>query len=71
MKQVKIPNPRRFDLVYRGSEGDKMYQVSLPVEKTADSFTAYAFGKGIRTFKFDKVLSMTEIRPVAQVLLTV
>jgi len=62
--KVHIPEPRKFRLKYRTERGAvKEYDISTPIEKGRDYFTAYAFKKGIRSFKMDRLIDIYAIRP--------
>lgn len=58
---VILPPAQKFSLTYNSSKGYKCYRVSAPIEITEEGFTAYAFNKGIRTFKFDKIVNLEPI----------
>jgi hypothetical protein len=59
---VIIPEPLKFNLVYRNAKGEtKTHEVSGPIEKNGTSFTAYSFGKGIRTFLLNRIVSLTKV----------
>lgn len=54
--KILIPNVQRYTLTYKNQRGEvKTYEVSPPIEKSDDSMTVYAFGKGIRTFKIARI----------------
>ena len=57
-----IPTPRKFRLKYRTSANEtKDYEISNPISKTDKTFTAYAFGRGIRSFRLDQILDIVAI----------
>lgn len=57
--KIIIPEPIRFKLTYQKDNGDTNdYSVLGIIGKTSDSFTAYIEGKGIRTFKNNKVVDV-------------
>lgn len=57
--KILIPDVQRYELTYKNQKGEvKMYSISPPIEKSQDSMTVYAFGHGIRTFKFNKILDI-------------
>ena len=58
-----IPAPRRYLLHYETAAGEyKTYEISLPIEKHDNRFTAYAFGGGgVKSFLYAGVKSLREI----------
>lgn len=57
--KLLIPEVAKYDLLYEKADGQReKYVISPPIEKAENSFTAYAFGKGIRTFVNDRVLNI-------------
>jgi len=51
-----FPEPAKYRLQYRNSRGElKTYTISNPIEANIAAFTSYAFGRGIRTFKRDRI----------------
>lgn len=61
MAKLRIPKPQNYLLIYEGKEGLKQYNVSLPIDKTDTEITVYAFGKGVRTFKVNKIVDMRRL----------
>jgi hypothetical protein len=63
-----LPPAQKFWLVYDGETEKsktgkpKYYIISAPIEMTEEDFTAYAFKKGVRTFKFAKILKLGSLR---------
>jgi len=56
-----LPNPAKYKMVYRDHKGRcKTYTISNPIEAKTDSFTAYAYGRGIRTFKKNRILKLNK-----------
>lgn len=60
MKKTKIliPNVQKYTLKYRKSNGKTENYIVTLIEKKEKGMTCYAFGKGIRTFNFDRILAI-------------
>jgi len=58
----KLPAARKFFIKYRKANGQIFsYRISAPIEETEDLFTAYAFGRGCRSFKRSGVIELRQI----------
>lgn len=52
LPRVVFPRASKYSLDYVRADGSiGNYTISNPIEATDDSITAYAFGKGVRSFK--------------------
>ena len=57
-----FPNPAKYTISYVKADGSMgNYTISNPIEASQDSITAYAFGRGIRTFKKARVRSFSKV----------
>lgn len=57
-----FPNPAKYSIEYVKADGTVgNYTISNPIEANTDSITAYAFGRGVRTFKKPRVRSFSKI----------
>ena len=53
-----LPNPTKFAMMYENRRGEvKRYEV-VPISREGDSFVAYAFGRGVRRFRNQGVVSI-------------
>lgn len=51
-----FPPPSKYSITYRTEKGEiKDYEISNPIGANNASITAYAFKRGIRTFKKDRI----------------
>jgi len=54
-----LPTPRKYHLVYRNKRGQQNeYTISNPIEFNENALTAYAFGRGIRSFIPMRIVSI-------------
>lgn len=67
MKNICIPNPTLYEIEYVDADGKKTTRTIVPISQTKDAITAYCYlHHGIRTFKKDKIESITSTSgPVA------
>lgn len=57
-----FPKAAKYSMEYVKSDNTLgTYVISNPIDSNSESFTAYAFGRGIRTFKKSKVRSFNKI----------
>jgi hypothetical protein len=57
-----FPPAAKYSITYRTSEGKiKDYEISNPIEANTDQITAYAFGRGVRTFKKNRISRLTKV----------
>lgn len=61
-KAIVFPKPAKYTMTYKKSNGEvENYTISNPIEETGSDFTAYAFNRGVRTFKKAGVLSFEKV----------
>jgi hypothetical protein len=59
-ESILLPAPQTFSLRYRTEDNEvKSYTISVPIAASEETFTAYAFKRGIRTFKNARVLALS------------
>jgi len=62
MEPVVFPEAAKYSIDYVKADGKVgKYTISNPIESNKDSITAYAFGRGVRTFKMDRVRSFSRV----------
>jgi hypothetical protein len=55
---VVVPVPTAMEFSYtKADKSIKYYPRVVPIEIKGDSFSAYVFGEGVRSFRFDRILS--------------
>jgi len=60
-KTVAFPTATKYSLTYQKASGEVgNYTISAPIEANNESIVAYAFGRGIRTFKKSRVRSFSK-----------
>jgi hypothetical protein len=58
-----FPQAAKYEVTYTKANGEtNQYTVSNPIEEDANSFTAYVFGRGVRTFIKSRVRSFTKAK---------
>ncbi len=56
-----FPPAAKYEVTYTKANGEtNKYLISNPIEEDADSFTAYVFGRGVRTFIKRRVSSFNK-----------
>lgn len=56
-----LPPASKYNITYTKKDGSvEQYTISNPLEVNEVNFTAYAFGKGVRSFNKDRVLSFAK-----------
>ena len=59
---IVFPKPSKYSIVYKTLDGKvDTYQISNPLSADNDKITAYAFGKGIRSFKKANISAFEKI----------
>jgi len=54
---IVFPKPAKYSITYERADGKtRNYVISNPIEDNGDSFVAYAYERGIRTFVKERVL---------------
>lgn len=57
-----FPPAAKYEITYTKANGEtSTYVISNPIEEDATSFTAYAFGRGVRTFIKSRVRSFARV----------
>ncbi|HYG36510.1 MAG TPA: hypothetical protein VEC99_17080 [Clostridia bacterium] len=57
-----FPPAAKYELTYTKANGETMdYLISNPIEEDAESFTAYVFGRGVRTFIKSRVSRFSKV----------
>jgi hypothetical protein len=58
---TSLPKAKFYHLVYRKANGQcKSYRITNPLETTDTDFTTYCKNHGIRKFKLNRVVTLTE-----------
>ena len=61
-KALVFPEPSKYSIEYMKADGSMgNYVISNPIEASNDAVTAYAFGRGVRTFKKARVRSFSKV----------
>jgi hypothetical protein len=59
IKKVNALPVAKYSIKYKKENGQiSEYTISQPIEKDDSKITAYAFGKGIRSFKVERILAL-------------
>lgn len=57
-----FPPAAKYEITYTKANGETVeYVMSNPIEEDADSFTAYVFGRGVRTFIKSRVSKLSQV----------
>jgi len=61
-KSLVFPPAAKYNITYTKADGTMgNYMISNPIEANNDSITAYAFGRGVRTFVKSRVRSFSRV----------
>jgi len=60
MKNICIPNPTLYKILYVDAKGEQTSRIIVPISQTEESITAYCYhAHDIRTFKKEGIQSIT------------
>ncbi len=60
MKNICIPNPTLYEIVYSDKKGEKSTRTIVPITQSSTAITAYCYSShGIRTFNKSQIESIT------------
>ncbi len=60
MKNICIPNPTLYEIVYVDSKGEQTTRIIVPISQTKEAITAYCYhAHDVRTFKKENIQSIT------------
>ncbi len=62
MPSLEFPPAAKYEITYTKANGETVhYVMSNPIEEDDRSFTAYVFGRGVRTFIKSRVLRLEKV----------
>ena len=56
--KVLMPQPTIYNLTYKTERGEVRHYDTVVIEKHEGYFTGYVYGRGVRNFRYERVLDL-------------